>query len=97
MWRSNVSYSFFLVYVYLTCYNWYGEVYEKRVISAIVALIIVVPLLILGGYWFYIGACVIGVIGFNEFLLVREKEKVTINSKVFINGCFYNFDDVIYI
>ena len=48
---------------------------KKRVISAIVALIIVVPLLILGGYWFYIGACVIGIIGFNEFLLVREKEK----------------------
>lgn len=48
---------------------------KKRVISAIVALIIVVPLLILGGYWFYIGACIIGVIGFNEFLTVREKDK----------------------
>ena len=48
---------------------------KKRVISAIVALIIVVPLLILGGDWFYIGACVIGVIGFNEFLQVREKDK----------------------
>lgn len=48
---------------------------KKRVISAIVALIIVVPLLILGGYWFYIGACIIGVIGFNEFLVVREKDK----------------------
>ena len=48
---------------------------KKRVISAIVALIIVVPLLILGGYWFYIGACIIGVIGFNEFLQVREKNK----------------------
>lgn len=48
---------------------------KKRVISAIVALIIVVPLLFLGGYWFYVGASIIGVIGFYEFLAVRENER----------------------
>lgn len=48
---------------------------KKRIISAVVALIIVIPLLVLGGYWFYVGACIIGVIGFNEFLQIREQDK----------------------
>jgi phosphatidate cytidylyltransferase len=48
---------------------------KKRVISAIVALAIVIPLLILGGTWFYFGVGVIGLIGFNEILTLKEKEK----------------------
>ena len=48
---------------------------KKRVISAIVALAIVIPLIILGGLWFYIGAGLIGVIGFNEMLMARDKKK----------------------
>ncbi len=48
---------------------------KKRLISAFVALLIVIPLIILGGTWFYIGAGLIGLIGFNELLSAREKSK----------------------
>ena len=48
---------------------------KKRVISAIVALIIVIPLILLGGYPYYIGVGIVSVIGFKEMLSVREKEK----------------------
>lgn len=48
---------------------------KKRVISAIVALIIVVPIILIGGYAYYIGVGIISVIGFHELLKVREEEK----------------------
>ena len=48
---------------------------KKRVISAIIALIIVVPLILIGGYAYYIGVGIIAIIGFNELISVREKEK----------------------
>lgn len=48
---------------------------KKRVISAIVALIIVIPILLLGGYWFYLGVGVISVIAFHEITTLREKER----------------------
>ena len=41
---------------------------KVRIISAVVALIIVIPLLIYGKIPFYIGVGVIGIIGFNEML-----------------------------
>lgn len=48
---------------------------KKRVISAIVALIIVVPIIFIGGYTYYIGVGIISVLGFYELLKVREEEK----------------------
>ena len=48
---------------------------KVRIISAIVALIIVIPLLIIGGIPYYIGVGIIGVIGFNEMLMLIDKEK----------------------
>lgn len=48
---------------------------KKRVISALIALAIVIPLIILGGVWFYVGVGIIGVIGFYEILSIREKKK----------------------
>lgn len=48
---------------------------KERVISAIVALIIVIPLIILGGYAYYIGVSIISIMGYYEILNVREKEK----------------------
>lgn len=48
---------------------------KKRVISAIVALIIVIPLIILGGYAYYAGIGILSVIGFYEIISVREREK----------------------
>lgn len=46
-----------------------------RIISAVVALIIVIPLLIIGEIPYYIGVGIIGVIGFNEMLMLINKEK----------------------
>ena len=55
---------------------------KKRVISAIVALIIIIPLLIIGGTIFYIAASILGVIGYNEILHAREtKRKLPILMK----------------
>ena len=48
---------------------------KKRVISAIVALIIVIPLIILGGYAYYFGVGILSIIGFYEMISVSEREK----------------------
>ena len=48
---------------------------KKRVISAIIALIIVVPIILIGGYAYYIGVGIISVVGLHELLKVREEEK----------------------
>jgi phosphatidate cytidylyltransferase len=48
---------------------------KERVISAIVALIIVIPLILIGGIAYYIGVSIISLIGYYEFLKVRENEK----------------------
>lgn len=41
---------------------------KKRVISAIVALAIFVPLVIIGGLWFKLAVCVLAVIGMKEYI-----------------------------
>ena len=48
---------------------------KQRVISAIVAIIIVVPLIIYGGIPFYIGVSILGLIGFYEMLKAKKTEK----------------------
>lgn len=48
---------------------------KKRVISAIVALAIFIPLIILGGMWFKIAATVLAVLGMREFLNLPGGEK----------------------
>lgn len=48
---------------------------KVRIISAVVALAIVIPILFIGGYLYYIGATIIGIIGFNELLSLRNKER----------------------
>lgn len=48
---------------------------KKRVISAIVALIIFVPLVILGGVYLKIATCVLGVLAMKEFLSLPHKNK----------------------
>ncbi len=47
---------------------------KKRVISAIIALIIIIPLIILGGYAYYFGVGVLSILGFYEIVSVYEKE-----------------------
>lgn len=41
---------------------------KKRIISAIVALLIVIPLIIMGGIYFEIGICLIGALAYKEFI-----------------------------
>lgn len=48
---------------------------KQRVISAIVALIICIPIIIYGNAPFYVGACIIGLIGFYEYMKARDKKK----------------------
>jgi len=58
----------------LSCYNYNGDIMKKRIISAIIALIIVIPLIIIGGTLFHIGVGIVGIIGFYEFLSIKNKE-----------------------
>ncbi len=48
---------------------------KVRVISAIIALAICIPIIVAGGVWFYIGASIIGLIGFVELLNVKVHKK----------------------
>ena len=48
---------------------------KQRVISAIVALIIFVPLVIVGGIYLKLGACVLAFLGMKEFLELPHKNK----------------------
>lgn len=48
---------------------------KKRVISAIVALAIFIPLIILGGTWFRAAVSALAVLGMREFLNLSGKEK----------------------
>ncbi len=48
---------------------------KKRIISAIVALIIIVPLVILGGKYFAIGAGIISVLGLKELIDLKNAHK----------------------
>ena len=48
---------------------------KQRVISAIVALIIAIPIIILGGIPYYIGVIAVALIGYYELLRVRESER----------------------
>lgn len=48
---------------------------KQRMISAIVATIIFIPIFILGGIWFNIAFFILTLLGLREFMKVREKEK----------------------
>lgn len=48
---------------------------KQRVISAIVALIIVIPLIIIGSYAYYVGVGILSIMGYYEMLKVRQNEK----------------------
>lgn len=58
---------------------------KKRVISAIVAFAIFIPLIILGGMWFRIAACVVSVLAMKEFLSLPSKNKIP----NYVNIIFY--------
>jgi phosphatidate cytidylyltransferase len=51
------------------------KVMKVRVISAIVALLICIPVIIYGSIPFYVGVSVVGLIGFMELLNLRSKRR----------------------
>ena len=48
---------------------------KQRVLSAIVALIIVIPIIIIGSYAYYVAVGILSIIGYYEILKVRQREK----------------------
>lgn len=48
---------------------------KKRIISAILALLIVVPVVYYGGFAYRLGVGILAVIGYTEFLMAMEKER----------------------
>ena len=48
---------------------------KQRVISALIAIAIIIPIIILGGITYYIGVGIISIIAYHEIISVREKEK----------------------
>lgn len=59
---------------------------KKRVISAIVALIIFIPLIIIGGIWFKIAVSILAVLGMREFLNLPHKNK----RPIYVDIIFYS-------
>lgn len=58
---------------------------KKRVISAIVVLAIFIPLVIVGGMYFKIAACIVSVLGMKEFLNLPSKSK----RPLYVDVIFY--------
>ena len=69
------SFFFIVSYFYGKMLMKGSEDMKQRVISAIVAIIIVVPIVLYGGIPFYLGASVLGLIGFYEMLKARKIER----------------------
>lgn len=46
---------------------------RQRVITAVIALIIFIPIIIAGGVWVDIAASVLGLIALSEILVMRKK------------------------
>ena len=69
------SFFFIVSYFYGKMVMKGSEDMKQRVISAIVAIIIVVPIVLYGGIPFYLGAGVLGLIGFYEMLKARKIER----------------------
>lgn len=58
---------------------------KKRVISAVVALAIFIPLVIVGGVWFRLAVCVVALLGMREFLKLPSAAK----RPVYVDVVFY--------
>lgn len=58
---------------------------KQRVISAVIALLIVIPIIILGGKVFSIGATIIGVIGVYELIKCRNTKRKIPNTMFIIS------------
>ena len=55
---------------------------KQRVITAVVALIIFIPIIVLGGVWIDIAAAVLGVVAISEILVMKKKLLVSAEAIV---------------
>ena len=46
---------------------------RQRVITAVVALLIFIPIIIMGGIWVDIAALVLGIVAISEILVMKKK------------------------
>ena len=64
---------------------------KKRVISAVVALAIIIPLIALGGIYFKIGMAVLSILSMYEILKLRKELPIFIKVPLLFNlplvGC----------
>ena len=51
------------------------ELMIKRVISAVVAALIFIPLLIIGGNWFDLAVIIVSLLGLKEFIDIKCTKK----------------------
>lgn len=62
---------------------------KTRIISAIIAIIIIVPIILIGGNLFNFTAALLGLIGLRELMALKEKEKdIPIIMKIITVICF---------
>lgn len=52
---------------------------KQRIITAVVALAIFIPILILGGFWIDLAACVLAVVAMSEIFIMRKKIIVSLD------------------
>ncbi|KRK49446.1 phosphatidate cytidylyltransferase [Secundilactobacillus kimchicus] len=57
---------------------------KQRVITAVVALIIFIPIIIMGGIWVDIAAAVLGLVALSELLVMRKK--LLVSPEAIISG-----------
>lgn len=68
-----------------------------RVISAIIALLIAIPILIVGGFWFKIAVGILTLLGLKEFIDIKETKKslpsfIKIISYLFVSLILLNLE-----
>lgn len=77
-------YTFFIVNNYLLLYNYNGDNMKNRIIGAVILLGILVPLIMLGGLPFGVGATIIATFSYRElFNLFKKDRKIPLLIEIF--------------
>lgn len=63
-------------------------VMKQRVISAVIALIIVIPLFLIGGIPYYVGVGLIAALAFKEIIDLKENKKIPMVIKLIAFACY---------
>lgn len=57
---------------------------KKRIVSAVIALIIIIPLILIGGIWFQLGVCILGALAFKEIIDLKKSHQEYPTFMIFI-------------